>query len=588
MQNYEIGIPIIIEASIGFACSLFFILDISIHYKMKLYQLELGILYTNMLQSIITILLILDFNNQMCVWTLFFEQSLTLSSYLWTILILQKSCLLTRYPIEIALEYLKTNQFTLQVIIAFGLPIIASSIIFVKLNICQLETLTQVSSKLFWAIQSILTIIFIGIIAYHIIRIHLNCKLVKLYLEILYCPLIFIFSLPWIVYTIFNFELDDTNDLKTLQVHFFLDKIQPFKQHILKMHVRYQERHTQQNIILKRKQIIHRFQILKLVIIYVHNYQQNDYKICNLLNKQLMELIQGILSLIGNIGIVALMLTFAILGLLYWQQNSLIYLPAFQGLPQSPSQNMNGLRNPSDRNLQYQDVEIVTLDKQQLKGWLIKQQNSHNVPTIIFFHENAGNIGTRLQFLEFYFNQVKCNILIIAYRGYSDSTGKPSEQGLKLDGESIINYLFDRDDIDPNKIFVHGKSLGGAVAIHAMTQNIARGIRGVILENTFTSIDDMVDIIFPKLKLFKSFLLKNHWLSIEKISSITQPILFIYSMKDEIVPVQHMAALQNAAQKAQFINKFVIEDGDHNSNWSIEPEKYFNSILSFINKVITS
>lgn len=55
---------------------------------------------------------------------------------------------------------------------------------------------------------------------------------------------------------------------------------------------------------------------------------------------------------------------------------------------------------------------------------------------MIFLHENAGSnfklvfvsdIGTRLQFLELYFINVKCNILIIAYRGYSDSTGKPSE-----------------------------------------------------------------------------------------------------------------------------------------------------------------
>ncbi|CAK63676.1 unnamed protein product (macronuclear) [Paramecium tetraurelia] len=170
----------------------------------------------------------------MCIWTLFLEQCLTLSSFLWTILILQKSCLLTRYPIQIALEYLKTNQFTLQAIIAFGLPIIASSLIFVKLNICQLDTLTQVSTKLFWAIQSILTIIFIGIIAYHIIRVHLNCKFVKnieqikakLYLEILYCPIILLFSLPWIVYTIFNFELDNSEDVKILQGLFLLKNSQ--------------------------------------------------------------------------------------------------------------------------------------------------------------------------------------------------------------------------------------------------------------------------------------------------------------------------------------------------------------------------
>lgn len=40
-----------------------------------------------------------------------------------------------------------------------------------------------------------------------------------------------------------------------------------------------------------------------------------------------MEFIHSLLSLFGNIAIVALMLTIGILGLLYYQQNSLIYLP---------------------------------------------------------------------------------------------------------------------------------------------------------------------------------------------------------------------------------------------------------------------
>ena len=48
--------------------------------------------------------------------------------------------------------------------------------------------------------------------------------------------------------------------------------------------------------------------------------------------KYLMEFIQSILSLIFNIGIVALILTLAILALIYWIQNSLIYLPGLNVL----------------------------------------------------------------------------------------------------------------------------------------------------------------------------------------------------------------------------------------------------------------
>jgi hypothetical protein len=51
-------------------------------------------------------------------------------------------------------------------------------------------------------------------------------------------------------------------------------------------------------------------------------------------------------------------------------------------------------------------------------------------PTIIFFHENAGNIGHRLFYLEKYFHLCKTNILIVAYRGYSDSEGSANEKGI--------------------------------------------------------------------------------------------------------------------------------------------------------------
>ena len=43
-----------------------------------------------------------------------------------------------------------------------------------------------------------------------------------------------------------------------------------------------------------------------------------------------------------------------------------------------------------------------------------------------------------------------------------------------------------------------GRSLGGAVAIDLVSKNKAvSNIKGLILENTFTSIPDMVDKIFP-------------------------------------------------------------------------------------------
>lgn len=56
-------------------------------------------------------------------------------------------------------------------------------------------------------------------------------------------------------------------------------------------------------------------------------------------------------------------------------------------------------------------------------------------------------------------------MLILAYRGYGDSEGTPSETGLALDAEATLEYALGRDDIDNDRLFVFGRSLGGAVAI---------------------------------------------------------------------------------------------------------------------------
>lgn len=64
-----------------------------------------------------------------------------------------------------------------------------------------------------------------------------------------------------------------------------------------------------------------------------------------------------------------------------------------------------------------------------------------------------------------------------------------------------------RTDIDHDKIFAFGRSLGGAVAVH-LAASFPKEIKGLIIENSFTSIEDMIDVMFPVLSYFK-FLCRN-------------------------------------------------------------------------------
>lgn len=82
-------------------------------------------------------------------------------------------------------------------------------------------------------------------------------------------------------------------------------------------------------------------------------------------------------------------------------------------------------------------------------------------------------------------------------------------------------------------------------------------ITGVILENTFTSIGDMIDAIMPIFKYLK-FLQRNHWRSIERIPKIEKPILFIRSLRDEIVPTAQMIRLFESVDQSIYTEEYQI------------------------------
>ena len=169
---------------------------------------------------------------------------------------------------------------------------------------------------------------------------------------------------------------------------------------------------------------------------------------------------------------------FGILALLIIKfQDLIVYVPSFGDmLMRSMNANSFGYRTPLDRGLPYKDVYIKS-GKDTLHGWLIYpakgdkegkegSQMVNDLPTVVFFHENAGNIGIRLGYLEAYIMRVECNVLIVGYRGYSHSEGQPSEKNLQQDSLAILDYVFDKQSsFDREKVTLHGRPLAAAVNV---------------------------------------------------------------------------------------------------------------------------
>ena len=275
---------------------------------------------------------------------------------------------------------------------------------------------------------------------------------------------------------------------------------------------------------------------------------------------------------------------FAGLFLLYKFQNKIIYYP---NIPNKlPSANEIGFRHPGEANLPYEDVHVTTPDGLKLHGWFIKAKDNENAPTIVVFQGRAGNIGHRVPFLAALNKYCEANLFIIGYRGYSYSEGIPTEKGIKIDSVAAMDYIFSRSDVDPNKIFVLGSSMGGAITIHALTEK-TYPVAGVILENTFTSLSAMLDVKFPKFSIkVINYLLVNRWESIEHVHKIKSPMLFIMGLKDELIPTKQMEQLYKAATSAEWKEHIHIENGTHNETWSLGEEIYFKGLKGFMEKAL--
>ena len=114
-----------------------------------------------------------------------------------------------------------------------------------------------------------------------------------------------------------------------------------------------------------------------------------------------------------------------------------------------------------------------------------------------------------------------------------------------------MEHALNDDEIDSDRIFVFGRSLGAAVGAR-LGSDKSNQLQGIILENGFTSIADMVDHLMPMVARFKFLIQRLFYPTEQYLKDITCPVLIVRGVKDEIVPSFHGSNLYNAASKAKF------------------------------------
>jgi uncharacterized protein len=230
---------------------------------------------------------------------------------------------------------------------------------------------------------------------------------------------------------------------------------------------------------------------------------------------------------------VFLVILAGLLALAWSQQRILVYVPDLSRV------------DPQAAGLpEVQELTLTAADGVELIAWYGAARPGQ--PTILYFHGNAGNLLSRAGRMAEYLAKGH-GMLMLSYRGYGGSGGRPTEANNVSDARLAYDWLL-RQGIGPDDIILYGESLGSGVAVQLAAHN---RIGGIILDAPYTSIADVGARLYPFLPV-QSFIL-DRYDSLSRIGRVGAPLLIVHGELDGLIPIEMGRALfAGASEPKQF------------------------------------
>src|SRR5438874_1221357 len=266
-------------------------------------------------------------------------------------------------------------------------------------------------------------------------------------------------------------------------------------------------------------------------------------------------------------------LAYALLVLLAWLFQDRLAFPAPRASVPDPKR--VGVENA-------ERVELVSGDGTKLVGWYLAPKTlkvpqppptSRTFPGLLWFYGNGETVAAIWPIVR-EFQPPGTAVLVVDYPGYGGSGGRATEPALYAAAEAGYATLATRPGVDPQRIYVYGRSLGSAVAIYTAAR---RPVAGLILESPFTSAAAMAKHHYG---LFPRFLLHLSLDNLTAVKRVDCPILLFHGDADRLVPTAMGMAVALAAPGP--VEVVLLHGSGHNDTYEIGGRAYRDKMWAVI------
>jgi pimeloyl-ACP methyl ester carboxylesterase len=183
----------------------------------------------------------------------------------------------------------------------------------------------------------------------------------------------------------------------------------------------------------------------------------------------------------------------------------------------------------------------------KVEAWFLparQRGKTRRAPAVIFAHGNAELVDFWPQALRG-FVAMGIGVLLVEYPGYGRSEGKPSQENITEAFVLGYDRLVRRPDVDPTRIVLFGRSLGGGIACALALE---RPSAALILMSTFTSVRLCAARFFVP-----GFLVLDPFDNLALVRQYSQPVLVIHGANDRLIPYEQGLALSRGAPHGKMV-----------------------------------